>query len=83
MSDNIVPGSNYAWKETTHVSRRATSYFLKSIVIILTVQRPAVSREFVFKIRRRVVTHNLMYINTYILLDSHYPNQHFHFHHFL
>ena len=32
------------------------------IIIILTVQGSAVMREFVFKIRRRLVTHNLMYL---------------------
>ena len=31
-------------------------------IIILTVQRSAVTREFIFKIRRRLVTHNLMYL---------------------
>ena len=39
-----------------HVSRRAASYFIKGIIIILVVQRPAVSREFVFKIQMRLVT---------------------------
>ena len=38
MSDNIVPRSNSIRKETTHVSRRATFYFMKGIVIILNVQ---------------------------------------------
>ena len=27
MIDNIIPRSNSIWEETTHVSRRATSYF--------------------------------------------------------
>ena len=62
MSDNIIPRGNCTRKETTHVARRPTSYFMKGIIIILTVRRSAVSREFVFKIRRRVVTHNLMYL---------------------
>ena len=64
MSDGIIPRGNCIWKETTHVSRRATSYFMKDIIIIitLTVQGSAVSWEFVFKIRRRVVTHNLMFL---------------------
>ena len=66
MSDDIIPRSHGIWKETIHVSRRPASYFMKSIIIIiiiiLTVQRSAVSRDFVFKIRRRLVTHNLVYL---------------------
>ena len=60
--DNIIPRSNCIWEETTHVSRRLASYFMKGIIIILTVQKSAVSREFVFKIRRRLFTHNLVYL---------------------
>ena len=68
MSDNIIPRSNCIWKETVHVSRRPASYFMKCIIniiimiIILTVQRSAVSRKFVFEIRMRLVTHNLVYL---------------------
>ena len=64
MSDDIIPRSHGTWKETIHVSRRLASYFMKSItiIIILTVQRSAVSRDFVLKIRRRLVTHNLVYL---------------------
>ena len=36
MIDNIIPRSNSIWEETTHVSRRATSYFMKGIIIIMT-----------------------------------------------
>ena len=59
MSDDIIPRGNCIWKETTHVF-----YFMKDIIIIitLTVQGSAVTWEFVFKLRRRVVTHNLMYL---------------------
>ena len=63
MSDNIFPKSNCACKETTHVSLRAASYFVNGIVIILTVQWSAVSREFVFKIRRRLVFVECAYTN--------------------
>ena len=45
MNDNNIPRSNYVWKETTRVSGRAASYFVKGIFIILG---SAVSREFVF-----------------------------------
>ena len=62
MSDNIIPRSNCVWEETIHVSRRMTSYFVKGIVIILTVQGSAVSKEFVFKIRMCLVTDNLIYL---------------------
>ena len=62
MGNNIFPRNNCIWEETIHVSRRARSYYVKGIIIILTVQRSAVTREFGFKIRRRVVTHNLMYL---------------------
>ena len=61
MSDNTIPRSNCLWKETVHVSRRA--YFMKYIIlVILTVQRSAVSMEFAFEIRRCLVTHNLLYL---------------------
>ena len=61
MSNNIIPRNNCIWEKTIHVSRRATSYFVKGIIIIiLTVQRSMVTREFVFKIRRRLVNHNLV-----------------------
>ena len=36
MSDNIIPRNNCIWKKTIHVSRRATSYFMKGIIIILS-----------------------------------------------
>ena len=52
-SDNTIPRRNCIWKETAHVFQRATFYFLKSI--ILTIQRSAMSREFVFQIRRCVL----------------------------
>ena len=62
MSDNTVPRSKCIRKEATHVYRRVASYFMEGNVIILTVQRSAMSREIVFKIRRHVVTHNLVYL---------------------
>ena len=55
VGDNIIPRSNCIRKETFNVSRRATFYFMKGIVIVLTAQRSAVSREFVLVIRRHVV----------------------------
>ena len=60
MGNNIIPRNNCIWEESIHVFRRATSYYVKGIIIILTVQRSAVTREFVFKIRRRFVTKNFM-----------------------
>ena len=60
MSNNIIPRNNCIWEETIHLSQRATSHFMKGIIIILTVQRSAVTGEFVFKIRRRLVNRNLM-----------------------
>ena len=65
MIDNIIPRSNRIWEENTHVSRRLASYFMKGIIIILTVQRSAVSREFVFKIRRR-----LFYSQSYVSVEN-------------
>ena len=62
MSDNTVPRSNCIRKEATHVYRRVASYFMEGNVNILTVQRSAMLREVVFKIRRDVVTRNLMYL---------------------
>ena len=35
----ITVRNNCIWEETIHVSRRATSYSMKGIIIILTVQR--------------------------------------------
>ena len=37
MSDNIIPRGYCIWKETTHVSRRAASYVMKGIIIIMIV----------------------------------------------
>ena len=64
MSDNISPRSNCIWEETSHVSRRLASYFMKCIINILTVQRSAVSREFVFKKKASsyFMYYNLMYL---------------------
>ena len=50
MDDDIIPRSNCIWKEIVHVYQTAAFYFMKVInIIISTVQRSAVSREFVFK----------------------------------
>ena len=38
MSDDIIPRSNCIWGETTHVSKRLASYFMKGIIIILTTK---------------------------------------------
>ena len=38
MGNNIIPRNNCIWEETIHVSRRATSYYVKGIIIILTVR---------------------------------------------
>ena len=40
LKDHVLPKKHYSlrsnsiWEETTHVSRRATSYFMKGIIII-------------------------------------------------
>ena len=60
IRDDNVPGGNCVRKETIHVSLTATSYFMKCIIIVMIVQKSAVSREFVFKIWRCLITYNLM-----------------------
>ena len=52
MSDNIIPSGNCIREKTTQGIK----------IIILTVQGSAITREIIFKIRRRFVTHNLMYL---------------------
>ena len=47
-------------KKAMHVSEWVASYFVKSITIDLTVQRPSKKRKFIFEITRGVIIYNLM-----------------------
>ena len=60
--NNIIPRSNCAKKETTHVPQWFTFEFMEGVTTTLPVQWSAESRKFVFKIRRRLIIHNLMYL---------------------
>ena len=60
MCDSIIPRSDCVREETIHVSECFAPYSMKCIAIILTVQGSAGWRQFVFEIRRRFVTHNLV-----------------------
>ena len=62
MNDGIISRSNCILKKNSHASRRPASYFMKGIIIIMTVRNVVVSSEFVFKIRRRPVTDRLVYL---------------------
>ena len=59
----IALGKNYRCTSMTDI---------KGVPIALPVQRSAESMEFVFKIRRRLITHNLMY------LQSAWPDNDYH-----
>ena len=56
MSDNIIPRSNRIWKETFMYREERHLISCKVFFIIVPVQVSVVSWEFVFKIRRRLVT---------------------------
>ena len=55
MSNNIIPRSN------CKKLRMYLNDFMKGVTITLHVQQYAESREFIFKIRWRLITHNILY----------------------
>ena len=64
MINSIIPRTNGVREETIQLSECFAPYSMKRIAIILTVQRSAEWRQFVFEIRRSLVTQYLVCLCT-------------------
>ena len=59
MRDDVVPRISPIWEKTIHVSVCFTSYSMKNICIVLTVQGSAETRNLISKVTGRI-SHNVM-----------------------
>ena len=62
MTNIIIPRTNCVREETIHLSGCFAPYSMTCIAVILTVQRSAEWRQFVFETGRSLVTQNLLNI---------------------
>ena len=59
MRDSVVPRISPIWEKNIHVSVCFTSYSMKNICIVLTVQGSAETRKLISKVTGRI-SHNVM-----------------------